>query len=129
VLSHRRILPGPEHLPDRVKFRVGQIVYAAFFQDETIMGFGFPREERDALLASEPDKFVMPNPSDMRYRWVLGLRRPDRHDALEYATTRTLELAELSAYGIGLFQRFDHVLEALDAELKAARGDEPGQLS
>jgi hypothetical protein len=55
---------------DGLKFRVGQIVYAAFSQDETIMGFGFPREERDALVASEPDKFLMPSPSDMRYRWV-----------------------------------------------------------
>jgi len=77
---------------DRLKFRLGQIVYAAFSQDETIMGFGFPREERGALVPSEPDKFLIPSPSDMRYRWVLGLRRPDRHDALEYATTRTLEL-------------------------------------
>lgn len=55
---------------DRVKFRVGQIVYAAFSRDETIMGFGCPREEREAIVASEPDKFLMPNPSDMRYRWV-----------------------------------------------------------
>jgi hypothetical protein len=55
---------------DRVKFRVGQIVYAAFSRDETIMGFAFPREEREALVASEPDKFLMPSPSDMRYRWV-----------------------------------------------------------
>jgi hypothetical protein len=55
---------------DRVKFRVGQIVYAAFSRDETIMGFGFPREERAALVASEPDKFLLPSPSDMRYRWV-----------------------------------------------------------
>jgi hypothetical protein len=55
---------------DRVKFRVGQIVYAAFSQDETIMGFRFPREERDALVASEPDKFLIPSPSDMWYRWV-----------------------------------------------------------
>ena len=55
---------------DRVKFRVGQIVYAAFSRDETIMGFAFPREEREALVASEPDKFLLPDPSDMRYRWV-----------------------------------------------------------
>ena len=55
---------------DRVKFRVGQIVYAAFSRDETIMGFGFPRDEREALVASEPDKFLMPRPSDMRYQWV-----------------------------------------------------------
>ena len=55
---------------DRVKFRVGSIVYAAFSDDDTIMGFGFPKEEREALVASEPDKFLMPSPSDMRYRWV-----------------------------------------------------------
>jgi hypothetical protein len=55
---------------DRVKFRVGSIVYAAFSRDETIMGFGVPREEREALVASEPDKFLMPDPSDMRYQWV-----------------------------------------------------------
>jgi hypothetical protein len=54
----------------RVKFRVGQIVFAAFSIDETTMGFGFPKEEREALVASEPDKFFMPDPSDMRYRWV-----------------------------------------------------------
>lgn len=55
---------------DEVRFRVGRTVYAAFYQDDTIMGFGFPREERDALVASEPDTFLMPRPSDMRYRWV-----------------------------------------------------------
>lgn len=55
---------------DRVKFRVGKIVYAAFSRDETIMGFAFPREEREALVASEPGKFLMPEPADMRYRWV-----------------------------------------------------------
>ncbi len=55
---------------DQVKFRVGQIVYAAFSRDQTTMGFGFPREEREALVASAPDKFLMPRPSDMRYRWV-----------------------------------------------------------
>jgi hypothetical protein len=31
---------------DRVKFRVGQIVYVAFSQDETEIGFAFPKEER-----------------------------------------------------------------------------------
>lgn len=55
---------------DRVKFRVGSIVYASFSRDETIMGFAFPKEEREAFVASEPDKFLMPEPSDMRYRWV-----------------------------------------------------------
>ena len=40
---------------DRVKFRVGQIVYVAFSQDETEIGFAFPKEERESLIAAEPD--------------------------------------------------------------------------
>ena len=55
---------------DQVRFRVGSMVYAAFYDDETIMGFGFPREEREGLVASDPDKFLMPRLSEMRYRWV-----------------------------------------------------------
>jgi hypothetical protein len=56
---------------DRVKFRVGRIVYLAFSRDETLMGFAFPKEERDALVASEPEKFMMPERSDLRYNWVV----------------------------------------------------------
>ena len=56
---------------DRVKFRVGRIVYLAFSRDETLMGFAFPKEEREALVAAEPDKFMMPERSDMRYHWVV----------------------------------------------------------
>jgi len=55
---------------DRVKFRVGRIVYLAFSRDETVMGFAFPKEEREALIASEPHKFLMPRVSDQRYQWV-----------------------------------------------------------
>ena len=55
---------------DRVKFRVGRIVYLAFCRDETLMGFGFPKEERAALVASRPETFMMPLPSDERYQWV-----------------------------------------------------------
>ena len=56
---------------DHVKFRVGRLVYLAFSRDETMMGFAFPKEEREALIASEPDKFLMPKPSDQRYNWVV----------------------------------------------------------
>ena len=70
---------------DRVKFRVGRIVYAAFTRDETIMGFAFPREEREALVASEPDKFLMPAASDMRYQWVCV-----RLDALDVQELREI---------------------------------------
>ena len=55
---------------DRVKFRIGQIVYLAFSRDETTMGFAFPREQRDALVAGEPEKFLPPEPSDERFQWV-----------------------------------------------------------
>jgi len=56
---------------DRVKFRIRSIVYLAFSRDETLMGFAFPKEEREALIASEPHKFLMPKPSDQRYQWVV----------------------------------------------------------
>ncbi|MDQ3983345.1 MAG: MmcQ/YjbR family DNA-binding protein [Actinomycetota bacterium] len=56
---------------DRVKFRVGRIVYLAFSRDETLMGFAFPKEEREALIASDPAKFMMPKPADQRYHWVV----------------------------------------------------------
>jgi hypothetical protein len=56
---------------DRVKFRVGRIVYLAFSRDESLMGFAFPKEEREALIASEPEKFMMPKRSDQRYNWVV----------------------------------------------------------
>lgn len=60
-----------EHLIHRqVKFRVGKIVYAAISEDETRMAFGFPKEEREALVASEPRKFMLPRPSDMRFHWI-----------------------------------------------------------
>ena len=55
---------------DRVKFRVGRIVYLAFSRDETVMGFAFPKEWREALVESEPHKFLMPRASDLRYNWV-----------------------------------------------------------
>ena len=70
---------------DRVKFRVGRIVYLSFSCDETRMGFAFPKEEREALVASEPAKFLMPRPSDLRYNWVVV-----RLDAIDDAEMREL---------------------------------------
>jgi hypothetical protein len=55
---------------DRIKFRVGSYVFVAFSRDETVMGVGFPMQERDAAVASEPEKFLMPATSDLRYRWI-----------------------------------------------------------
>jgi hypothetical protein len=60
-----------EHLIyDHVKFRVGKIVYASVSPDETTMGFGFPKDERAALVAAEPEKFRLPRTSDLRFHWV-----------------------------------------------------------
>lgn len=55
---------------DQIKFRIKQIVFLSLSPDETTMGFGYPKEEREALVASEPHKFHLPRPSDMRYNWV-----------------------------------------------------------
>jgi hypothetical protein len=69
----------------RVKFRVGQIVWLAFSRDETVMGFAFPKEWRDALVATEPDKFQLPGQSDLRFNWV-----EVRLDAIEWPELRDL---------------------------------------
>jgi hypothetical protein len=60
----------PVYVHHRLKFRVKQIVYVAFSLDESVMGFAFPKEERAALVASEPDKFQLPSTSDLRFNWV-----------------------------------------------------------
>ena len=56
----------------RVKFRVGRIVFLSFSRDETVMGFAFPKEEREWLIGGSPEKFMHPTPSDVRYHWVLA---------------------------------------------------------
>jgi hypothetical protein len=55
----------------RIKFRVGRIVFLSFSRDGTLMGFGFPKEWREALVASEPEKFMLPRESDLRYNWAV----------------------------------------------------------
>jgi hypothetical protein len=54
-------------------------------RDERSMGFGFPKDERAALVAAQPEKFFMPIPSDMRYNWVQV-----RLDAIDEAEMREL---------------------------------------
>jgi hypothetical protein len=87
IRSVARSLPrASEHLiRDRVKFRVGSIVFVALSADETSMGFGYPKHERAALVAAEPAKFMMPIPSDERYHWVRA-----RLGALDFAEMREL---------------------------------------
>jgi hypothetical protein len=88
---------------DRVKFRVGRIVYVAFSRDETLMGFGFPKEERDALIESESHKFLMPGRADLRYNWVVvrlsAIEEPEMHnlvvDAWRMVVPKRVALAHL----------------------------------
>jgi hypothetical protein len=72
---------------DQIKFRVGQIVFVAFSRDETVMGVAFPKEERAAMVAAEPDKFTLPRTSDMRYNWIHV-----RLDAIDLDEVRELVL-------------------------------------
>jgi hypothetical protein len=68
----------------RLKFRVGQIVYVAFSLDERVMGFAFPKAERESLVRSEPHTFHLPAASDMRFNWVhADLAALDRTEARE----------------------------------------------
>jgi hypothetical protein len=81
-----RDLPrSEEHLiRDRVKFRVGSMVYVAFSRDETVMGFAFPKEERAALVAGDPTTFHLPSETDMRFHWAQAwMARLDEEQMVE----------------------------------------------
>jgi len=71
----------------RWKLKVRQLVYVAFSRDETAMGFGFPRDGRDGLIASDPETFFLPPTSDLRYQWVCAhLARLDETEMRELVT-------------------------------------------
>lgn len=72
IIVLARTLPRAEqaYVRERVKFRVRGIVFVSISPDESVMGFGFPKHERDALIASDPAKFFLPIPSDLRFNWV-----------------------------------------------------------
>ena len=53
------------------------------------MGFGYPRDWREALVASDPAKFALPEESDMRFNWA--------HARLSATMPRTMR--ELAATG------------------------------
>jgi hypothetical protein len=86
----------------RVKFRVGRIVYLAFSRDETLMGFGFPKEWREALVGSEPDKFMLPRPSDLRYNWAVvrldAIDQPELRDLVVDAWAMVVPKSVAAAY-------------------------------
>jgi hypothetical protein len=66
----------------RWKLKVRQIVFVAFSRDETDMGFGFPKAERDGLVAAAPDTFYLPGTADLRYQWVCAHLDRLAHDEM-----------------------------------------------
>ncbi len=92
----------------RLKFRVGKIVWLSFSRDETIMGFAFPKEWRSILVDAEPDQFMLPILSDMRFNWVLArlaaLEKAEMHDYVLDAWRMVVPkrvAAEYEARGLG----------------------------
>jgi hypothetical protein len=87
---------------DRVKFRVGRIVYLAFSRDEQQMGFAFPREERAAMVAAEPGTYLMPAVADLRYNWLecrlAALEREQMHDLVVDAWALAVPKSVARAY-------------------------------
>jgi hypothetical protein len=71
----------------QIKFRVGRIVFAALSRDHSTLGLGFPRDERAALVESEPAKFHLPSTSDMRYQWIHASMAELDRDELEELLT------------------------------------------
>lgn len=120
----------------RWKLKVKQIVYVAFSRDELSMGFGYPRAERDGLVASDPETFFLPPPADLRYQWVCAhLPRLDDEemrelvvDAWRMCTPRMLhDLPELPAPAAVLWdaieqQQWDEVRDLLHPDVRYAAG-------
>jgi len=86
----------------RVKFRVGRIVYLAFSRDETQMGFGFPKDWREALVQTEPEKFMLPRDSDLRYNWAVvrlaAIDETEMHDLVIDAWAMVVPKSVSQAY-------------------------------
>ena len=57
-------------------------MFLAFARDETMMGFGFPKEWREAALAAEPGGFVRPKTADLRYNWLVVRLAAIDHDEM-----------------------------------------------
>jgi len=105
----------------RVKFRVGRIVYASFSRDETIMGFGFPKEWRETLVKSDPDRFMLPSLFDMRYNWVHvkldSINKAEMQDLILDAWAMTVSSFELERVlqlrDPAVFAELDEAIEAV----------------
>jgi hypothetical protein len=88
----------------RVKFRVGRIVYLDFSHDETVMGFAYPKEWREVLVGSDPEKFLMPRRSDLRYNWACvrleAIDRPEMEELVLDAWAMVVPKKVFEAYAL-----------------------------
>ena len=101
----------------RIKFRVGRIVFLSFSRDGTLMGFGFPKEWREALVESEPEKFMLPRASDLRFNWaVVRLAEIDEEEMRDLV---------LEAWAMVVPQKVSAAYR--DHALRPARGRRPGR--
>jgi hypothetical protein len=51
-------------------FRVRNKIFVSMSQDESSMGFKFPREERTEMIAAEPSKFFVIDGHDDTFNWL-----------------------------------------------------------
>jgi len=104
--SHEALVGG------RIKFRVGRIVYISFSRDQSVMGFAFPKEEREFLIGGSPEKFMHPGRSDMRYHWVLTrlstLDEKEMRELVEDAWRMVVPRSVAAAYVSGVEADPDH---------------------
>ncbi len=84
--------------------------------DESVMGFAFPKEERAALVASEPQRFQMPSASDMRYNWVHA-------DLAALDPTEARELV-VDAWRMVVPKKLSRAYDLSSAELLGQRNDD-----
>jgi hypothetical protein len=88
----------------RVKFKVGRIVYLAFAKDETLMGFAHPKDFRDALVQSDPEKFLLPRESDLRYHWAVvrlaAIDEEEMHELVLDAWSMVVPKSVAAAYAV-----------------------------
>ncbi len=66
----------------QAKLKVRQLVYVAFSRDEEDMGFAYPKDERDGLVASAPETFFLPAKGDLRYQWACARLSPLPEDEM-----------------------------------------------
>ena len=87
-----------------MKFRIGRLVYLDFSHDETVLGFAYPKEWREVLVGSDPEKFLMPRRSDLRYNWacvrLAAIDRPEMEELVLDAWAMCVPKTVAEAYAL-----------------------------